>query len=51
LSPGEKVSVKGTVRLDMAGLDPIAKPAVATQSDLAIRLSAWNAMATDLRPR
>jgi beta-mannosidase len=51
LSPGEKVSVTGTVRLDMAGLDPIAKPPVATQSDLTIRLSAWNAPATDLRSR
>jgi beta-mannosidase len=51
LAPGEKVTVSGTVRLDMSGLDPITKPPIATHGDLRVQVSAWNAAATDLRLR
>jgi beta-mannosidase len=51
LAPGEKVTLHGTVRLDMKGLDPITKPPIATPRDLRIKLSAWNASATELRLR
>ncbi|MGB8011881.1 MAG: sugar-binding domain-containing protein [Terriglobales bacterium] len=51
LAPGEKVSLRGIVRLDMNGLDPIGRPPIANPRDLRIRLSAWNAPATELRPR
>jgi len=51
LAPGEKATVRGTVRLDMSGLDPIAKPPVANVRDLRIRVAAWNASAMELRLR
>ena len=51
LAPGEKVTLRGTVRLDMSGLDPITKPPIANPRDLKIRISAWNAPATELRLR
>jgi len=51
LAPGEKATLHGTVRLDMSGLDPITKPAIASPSDLRIRICAWNAPATELRLR
>jgi beta-mannosidase len=51
LAPGETATLRGTVRLDMTGLDPITKPPVASKSDPAIRVSAWNAPAIDLRLR
>ena len=43
LAPGESVTVEGTVRLDMTGLDPITNPRIATASDLTLSVSAWNA--------
>jgi hypothetical protein len=51
LAPGEKVTVRGTVRLHMSGLDPITKPPIASLSDLRVRVSAWNSPATELRLR
>jgi beta-mannosidase len=51
LAPGEKVTLRGTVRLDMSGLDPITKPPIANPRDLRISVSAWNAPATELRLR
>jgi len=51
LGAGEKVTHRGTVRLDMNGLDPITKPPVATRGDLRIRVSAWNAPVMELRLR
>ncbi len=51
LAPGEKVSLQGTARLDMSGLDPITKPPIANPKDLSIRVSAWNAPAVDLHLR
>ena len=49
LAPGEEVSLKGTVRLDMAGLDPLIRPPIAVQNDLSVQLAAWNAPALRLR--
>jgi hypothetical protein len=46
LAPGESVNVRGTVRLDMGGLDPITNPRLATPSDLRLSVSAWNAAAS-----
>jgi beta-mannosidase len=50
LAPGETATLQGTVRLDMAGLDPITRPRVASRNDLFLRISAWNARAIELRP-
>jgi beta-mannosidase len=46
LAPGETVTVEGTVRLDMTGLDPITTPRIATASGLIFSVSAWNAVAS-----
>lgn len=43
LAPGEEVSVRGIVRLDMIGLDPFTRRKVASRADLSLQLSAWNA--------
>jgi beta-mannosidase len=43
LDPGENVSLQATIRLNMKGLDPLLNPKVATISDLALKVSAWNA--------
>jgi beta-mannosidase len=43
LDPGESASVQATIRLDMTGLDPLLNPKVAAISDLALKVSAWNA--------
>jgi len=43
LDPGESVSLQATIRLNMKGLDPLLSPKVAAISDLALRVSAWNA--------
>jgi beta-mannosidase len=43
LDPGESVSLQATIRLDMTGLDPLLNPKVAEISDLAFKVSAWNA--------
>lgn len=51
LAPGETAALRGTVRLDMSGLDPITKPLIASRSDLLIRVSSWNAQGIELRPR
>jgi beta-mannosidase len=51
LAPGEKAVVRGTVRLDMNGLDPITKPPTASPGDLRIAISAWNAPPKELRVR
>jgi beta-mannosidase len=48
LAAGDKATIRGTVRVDMKGLDPITKPPVASRGDLRIRVSAWNAPATEL---
>lgn len=49
LAPSETASLQGTVRLDMAGLDPITRPRVASRTDLLLKISAWNAPAIELR--
>lgn len=49
LAPGESAMLRGTVRLDMSGLDPIANPPVAHRADLLFRVSAWNAAVVELR--
>ena len=51
LAPGEKVTLRGTVRMDMTGLDPITKPPIASPKDLRVLVSAWNAPVTELRLR
>lgn len=43
LAPGEKVSLQGTARLDMKGLDPFVKLDIPKEEDLSVRISAWNA--------
>ena len=43
LDPGERVEMNVRVRLDMAGLDPMSHPKVATPADLTVGVSAWNA--------
>jgi hypothetical protein len=43
LDPGESVSVQATIRLNMKGLDPLLNPKVSAISDLALKVSAWNA--------
>jgi beta-mannosidase len=43
LAPGDSASIKGIVRLDMTGLDPITNPRVVTPSELTLFISAWNA--------
>jgi Exo-beta-D-glucosaminidase Ig-fold domain len=43
LAARETVTVEGTVRLDMTGLDPITNPRTAKASDLTLFVSAWNA--------
>lgn len=48
LAPGEAATLRGIVRLDMSGLDPIVNPPVASRSDLRLRLSAWNAAGADI---
>jgi len=50
LAEGETKMVTGTVRLDMEGLDPVHKPPRAAISDLTVRVSAWNAGETALKP-
>jgi hypothetical protein len=50
LAAGESATLRGTVRLDMAGLDPISCPPVASPADLVLRLSAWNAPVIELQP-
>lgn len=50
LAPGETATVHGTVRMDMSGIDLITKPPIANSGDLRIRVSAWNAPSTELRP-
>jgi beta-mannosidase len=49
LAPGEKVSIAGTVRLDMHGLDPFAKTPSAGDANLALQVSAWNAAGSELQ--
>jgi beta-mannosidase len=51
LAPGETAILRGTVRLDMSGLDLVAKPPVANPSDLRLRVSAWNAPAVEVQAR
>lgn len=48
LAPGEAVTVKGFVRLDMQGLDPITNPPVAKPTDLLLKVTAWNVNAVQL---
>ena len=50
LAPGETITIQGTVRLDMSGLDPITNPPAAKKRDLVVRVSAWNAAPIELRP-
>ena len=50
LAPGETTTIRGTVRLDMSGLDPIINPPLADKRDLVVRVSAWNARPIELRP-
>jgi beta-mannosidase len=50
LAAGESATIRGTVRLDMAGLDPITSPRAASPADLLLRLSAWNAPVIELHP-
>jgi len=50
LAPGETITLRGTVRTDMRGMDPITNPPIANRTDLLVRVSAWNAPAIELRP-
>jgi beta-mannosidase len=50
LAPGETITIQGTVRLDMSGLDAITNPPVAKTRDLVVRVSAWNTAPIELRP-
>jgi beta-mannosidase len=51
LAPGEVVTLQGTVRRDMRGLDPVSKPSIAKATDLRLRVSAWNTPAVEVQPR
>jgi beta-mannosidase len=51
LAPGDSVTLRGTAKLDMTGLDPITKPPIASPADLLLRISAWNAPVVELRLR
>jgi beta-mannosidase len=51
LAPGETVSIEATVRRDMSGLDPVAKPPIRKAADFRLRAWAWNAPALELEPR
>jgi beta-mannosidase len=51
LAHGETATLRGTVRLDMGGLDPVMKPPVASPSDIRLRVSAWNAPVMEVRAR
>jgi len=48
LASDETVTLQGTARLDMSGLDQISNPPAANPADLLIRVSAWNAAAIDI---
>lgn len=48
LAPGESVTVDGTVRLDMTGLDPMAASPAAADPNLTLSISAWNAESSTL---
>ena len=50
LAEGETKIVTGTICLDMEGLDPVHKPLPAATSDLTVRIFAWNAGETVLKP-
>lgn len=43
LRPGQRVKLKGTVRLDMSGLDLMSTPTRAKLTDLSVTVTAWNA--------
>ncbi|MFI5385151.1 MAG: glycosyl hydrolase 2 galactose-binding domain-containing protein [Fimbriimonadales bacterium] len=43
LAPGESRELRGTIRLDMKGMDPITSPPIALIKDLSIECGAWNA--------
>ena len=49
LAPGEKVSIAGTVRFDMRGLDPMVKNQSPSDASVGLRVSAWNAAPLDLQ--
>jgi len=49
LAPGESREITGRIKLDMNGLDPVTKPAVASLSDITVGVSAWNAPVRSLR--
>lgn len=48
LAPGESVLIRGTVRIDMSGIDPMTAKSAMKLSDLALTVSAWNAPVLDL---
>ncbi len=50
LAEGETVTVTGTVRLNMKGLDPVGNPPPAKLGDLTVQVSAWNAPAASVKP-
>jgi beta-mannosidase len=51
LASGEKATIRGTIRLDMTGLDPLTNPPAASLKDLRVRVSSWNSPATELHLR
>lgn len=42
LAPGESCMITGIVRLDLDGLDPVARPRPAALKEIAVGVSAWN---------
>jgi beta-mannosidase len=49
IEPGESRTLVGTIRVDMAGMDPVAKPNRANLEDLIIECGAWNTPTARLR--
>ena len=49
LDPGERVEVRGRIRMDMTNIDLVSNPKVATPSDINLEISAWNAQAQQLK--
>ena len=43
LCPGESVTVKGTIKLDMTGIDTVQNTPPISVSHLAVKVSSWNA--------
>ncbi len=49
LDPGDCVEVRARIRTDMTGIDLVSNPKIATPSDIALEVSAWNAPAQQVK--